>query len=48
VRSASDEEKRSWYHDNDHLTKKGHALWGELMGEELARTLPERPVLIRR
>jgi hypothetical protein len=40
LRAATAEEKRSWYQDNDHLTKKGHALWGELMHEDLARVLP--------
>ena len=34
---ASQEEKRDWYMDNDHLTPKGHAVWGELMGQELRR-----------
>lgn len=48
VRAASEQEKRSWYQDNDHLTKKGHAVWGELIGEELARKLPSRAVLVKR
>jgi hypothetical protein len=36
---ASQEEKRDWYMDNDHLTPKGHAVWGELMGQELRRVV---------
>jgi hypothetical protein len=36
---ASQEEKRDWYMDNDHLTPKGHAVWGELMGDELKRVV---------
>jgi hypothetical protein len=40
LRAATAEQKRSWYQDNDHLTKKGHTVWGELMREELARVLP--------
>lgn len=36
---ASQEEKRDWYMDNDHLTPKGHAVWGELIGDELKRVV---------
>lgn len=39
IAAASREEKRSWYQDNDHLTPGGHAVWGELMREELKRIL---------
>jgi hypothetical protein len=35
VRRPSPDEKRSWYQDDDHLTPKGHAVWGELIREEL-------------
>lgn len=45
--AASASEKRSWYQDNDHLTTAGHALWGELIHEELLRALPERAPLVR-
>jgi hypothetical protein len=41
IAAASAEEKRSWYLDNDHLTPEGHAVWGELMREELKRALPQ-------
>jgi hypothetical protein len=46
--AASSEEKQSWYQDNDHLTSKGHAVWGELIREELLRALPKRDVLVKR
>jgi hypothetical protein len=39
IAAASREEKLSWYQDHDHLTPKGHAIWGELMGEELRRVV---------
>ena len=39
IAAASPEEKRSWYQDNDHLTPAGHAVWGELIGEDLRRAL---------
>ena len=42
VRSAPPEERRSWYQDDLHLTTKGHAVWGELIGEHLVRELPAR------
>jgi len=37
--AASADEKQSWYQDNDHLTPAGHAVWGELMREELNRVV---------
>jgi hypothetical protein len=39
IATASLEEKRAWYQDNDHLTPQGHAVWGELIGEELKRVV---------
>ncbi|MGH8740456.1 MAG: hypothetical protein ACREUN_06060, partial [Burkholderiales bacterium] len=48
VRTAPEADKRAWYQDNDHLTTKGHAVWGELIREELVRKLSERAVLVRR
>jgi hypothetical protein len=42
MRAAPPEERRSWYQDSDHLTPRGHAVWGELIGERLARKLPAR------
>jgi len=39
IAAASAEEKKSWYQDNDHLTPAGHAVWGELMREELNRVV---------
>jgi len=39
IATASAEEKKSWYQDNDHLTPAGHAVWGELMREELNRVV---------
>ncbi len=43
--AASPEEMRAWYQDNDHLTEKGHAVWGRLINEELRRALPAREVM---
>lgn len=40
--AASAAERRAWYQDNDHLTEKGHAVWGRLMHEELVRELAPR------
>jgi len=39
MRSAPEEMRRSWYQDDMHLTPKGHAVWGQLIGEALARKL---------
>jgi hypothetical protein len=39
ARATPPEERRSWYQDDLHLTAKGHAVWGELIGEQLAREL---------
>lgn len=47
IASASAQEKLSWYQDNDHLTTLGHAVWGELIHDELLRALPERAGLVR-
>jgi hypothetical protein len=47
VRAASAQDKRAWYHDIDHLTKAGHAVWGELIAEELAQRWPS-PVIAGR
>jgi hypothetical protein len=38
---ARAEEKRAWYQDNDHLTARGHAVWGEIMREELMRRIDD-------
>jgi hypothetical protein len=46
--SASAEEKRSWYQDNDHLTPKGHAVWAQLIRDELVRALPRRDLMVKR
>jgi len=34
---APAEERRAWYQDNDHLTAKGHAVWGRMIRDELIR-----------
>jgi hypothetical protein len=47
LRAASEQERRAWYQDNDHLTEKGHAVWGELIHEELMRALPKREVMAK-
>jgi hypothetical protein len=39
IAAATPEEKRSWYQDNDHLTRAGHAVWAELIREELWKIL---------
>jgi lysophospholipase L1-like esterase len=44
---APAEQRRAWYQDNDHLTAKGHAVWGELIHEELTRTLTRRDVMAK-
>jgi lysophospholipase L1-like esterase len=44
---APAEERRAWYQDNDHLTAKGHAVWGELIHEELNRALSRRDVMAK-
>ena len=36
----SDVEKEALYYDDVHLEKKGHALWGRLISDELRRRLP--------
>jgi hypothetical protein len=46
IAQATAEEADSWYLDYDHLTPKGHAVWGELMREELMRVLPKREALV--
>jgi hypothetical protein len=48
IAAASRDEKRSWYQDNDHLTPKGHAVWGELIREELTGALPGPQELVKR
>ncbi len=48
IASAPAEEKRSWYQDNDHLTPRGHALWAQLIREELVRVLPKRGLMARK
>jgi hypothetical protein len=40
-------ERRAWYQDNDHLTEKGHAVWGRLIHDELTRVLPESGALAK-
>jgi hypothetical protein len=35
--AASTEQKRAWYHDSTHLAQEGHAVWAEIMREELMR-----------
>ena len=47
IAAAPEREKRSWYQDNEHLTASGHAVWGELIHEELRRALPERAGVAR-
>jgi hypothetical protein len=42
MRAAPPEERRAWFQDDVHLTPQGHAVWGELIGERLARALPAR------
>jgi hypothetical protein len=37
--AAPAEERRAWYQDNDHLTEKGHAVWGQMIREELMRRI---------
>jgi hypothetical protein len=44
MRTAPPDVRRAWYQDNFHLTPKGHAVWGELIGERLAQTLQARTV----
>lgn len=39
--AAPAEEKRAWYQDNDHLTARGHAVWGVIMREELMRRIDD-------
>ena len=41
VISASEDEKKSWYQDEAHLTLKGHRVWGDLIHEELVHKVPE-------
>lgn len=38
---ASAEDRRGWYQDNDHLTAAGHAVWGEIIREELRRRIDD-------
>lgn len=38
---VSMEERKSWHQDEDHLTVRGHRVWGELMRQELLRRVPE-------
>ena len=40
--SATEAQKRSWYQDNDHLTREGHAVWAGLIREKLPRRLPRQ------
>ena len=47
LRAATPQQVDAWYHDIDHLTKAGHAVWGALMHEELARMLPHAAVASR-
>jgi hypothetical protein len=48
TRPESAKERASWYMDIDHLTKAGHAVWGELIAAELAHEAPAGAVLARR
>ncbi len=45
LRAASEEEVAAWYHDIDHLTKEGHAVWGSIMRSHLAPLIGERPMV---
>jgi hypothetical protein len=36
---APPEERRAWYQDNDHLTARGHAVWGHMIRDELIRRI---------
>jgi hypothetical protein len=38
---APEEERGSWHQDEDHLTVKGHGVWGELIRGELLKQVPE-------
>jgi hypothetical protein len=48
IASAPAEEKHSWYQDNDHLTPRGHAVWAQLIREELVRVLPKRSFMAKK
>jgi hypothetical protein len=48
MRAASPAERRSWYQDDVHLTTKGHAVWGELIREQLVAKLPARTTPIEK
>jgi hypothetical protein len=48
TRPESAKERASWYMDIDHLTKAGHAVWGELIAAELAHEVPAGAALARR
>jgi hypothetical protein len=48
LRAASPEQVAVWYHDIDHLTKEGHAVWGEIMREDLGRLVGARAVVAGR
>jgi lysophospholipase L1-like esterase len=34
---TSEDKRKSWNQDGNHLTEKGHKVWGELMQEELEK-----------
>lgn len=42
MRAAPPGARRAWFQDDVHLTRAGHAVWGELIGERLERSLAPR------
>ncbi|MFC1975739.1 hypothetical protein ACFLXQ_05025 [Chloroflexota bacterium] len=34
--SLTEIEKKNLFYDNVHLTEEGHAVWGEIIGDDLA------------
>jgi hypothetical protein len=47
LRAASREQVAAWYHDIDHLTKEGHAIWGSMMRAHLVPLLGKRDMVAR-
>lgn len=45
MRSAAQAEREAWFQDDVHLTAKGHAVWGRLIGARLAQSLQPRAPL---
>jgi hypothetical protein len=38
--AVSEQDRKSWYHDDVHLTVKGHRVWGEVIRQELLHNVP--------